>query len=340
MIWFVPKGLSTGVVNAQMIQPILNDSSERHVLAVPSCDAHRYAKSSKLDIRTYESLREFRSILKIQSSYYTRSIFDFFKVYFWTIRTKGTIHYSYRGLVYAESFYRNRSHARKFLLYLMELSIAHMADELSCVSREMKLALRRIFGVKKNINVRPCGISQVHTGKTKFNANLHFVYVGGMASWQKIEETVSLYDKIRNGLNQPSKLSIVTNDVTLAKEKISALTIKPDDIEFCSLSPEEVSRFLQRCDFGFLLREQNIVNQVASPIKFLEYTSNGVVPIVSPWIGDYSKDVEREQLGICLKSPFHDDQILTKIEKCLENETIFHRLSKYSQKYLHSNYRA
>ncbi len=55
-----------------------------------------------------------------------------------------------------------------------------------------------------------------------------------------------------------------------------------------SVPPEELAAKLSQFEFGLILREDSIVNQVSSPTKMAEYLSHGVIPIVdSPAIGDY-----------------------------------------------------
>ena len=57
---------------------------------------------------------------------------------------------------------------------------------------------------------------------------------------------------------------------------------------------EELSKY----DFGFLIRKNNIVNTVSSPIKFMEYLNAGVIPIMTPFVGDYSNLAIKRDLAI------------------------------------------
>ncbi len=50
----------------------------------------------------------------------------------------------------------------------------------------------------------------------------------------------------------------------------------------------ELKEIYTECHYGFILREDSIVNQVACPTKLVEYLAMGVVPIVdSNNIGDF-----------------------------------------------------
>ena len=86
-------------------------------------------------------------------------------------------------------------------------------------------------------------------------------------------------------------------------------------------------------DFGFLLRENLLFNRISSPIKFLEYSSNGVVPIITQFVGDYSNDVEKYKLGIIFKGSISN--LINNI-KSVSSEIVEYRTRnyKYSSKLL------
>jgi hypothetical protein len=272
--------------------------------------------------------------LKKTKKIYTREFKDFLKIYFLTVFQNIKIHYSFRGIVFTESFYRNRNPLNATVIFLLEFITYILADDLSCVSIQMKIHLRKYFLFNRKIEVNYCGISEAFL-KTKFNEKLHFVYIGGVSKWQKIKESILVYKFISQNINQPVKLSIVTSD----KEKIYDLISKKEQklysIKVLSLQPKEVSDYLRNCDFGFLLRDKSIVNRVSSPVKFLEYTSNGVIPIISDEIGDYSSDVENKVLGICLKNYSQiNHSVIDKLNQLLKDSSLFQRLFSYSSNFL------
>ncbi|MBL7884167.1 MAG: hypothetical protein JNL69_08855 [Bacteroidia bacterium] len=59
----------------------------------------------------------------------------------------------------------------------------------------------------------------------------------------------------------------------------------------------EVNSYLTIADYGLLIREDSITNEVASPVKFAEYLNAGLKIIVSENIGDYSNFVTANNLG-------------------------------------------
>ena len=54
---------------------------------------------------------------------------------------------------------------------------------------------------------------------------------------------------------------------------------------------------MYRKDFGFCLRNDNIINLVASPTKVLEYVSRNVVPILTEHVGDFSRDLLQDKIA-------------------------------------------
>ena len=90
-------------------------------------------------------------------------------------------------------------------------------------------------------------------------------------------------------------------------------------------------------DFGILLRENRLVNNVASPTKFAEYIMAGLKVIISENVGDYSEIVTKNNYGFVVTSSDLEDLrrlqqvILDKINSdyCKPNE-----ISKYGNDFL------
>lgn len=65
---------------------------------------------------------------------------------------------------------------------------------------------------------------------------------------------------------------------------------KTEDIKVESLTPEELYVEYRKCHYGFVLRDDSPVNNVACPTKIVEYLHFGIVPILkSSAIGDFVK---------------------------------------------------
>jgi hypothetical protein len=126
----------------------------------------------------------------------------------------------------------------------------------------------------EKVNVIPClsGLSFVYNSvqrdkirnklglKNKDNLFVFSSGAGGL--WQKNEEIISVADKGYKVLN------LSNNNI-----------IHPNIFNYF-LNYKEVGDYLSAADIALLIRDQSIVNQVASPVKFSEYVCSGL-PVIS-----------------------------------------------------------
>ena len=329
-IFIVPKGLSAGVINSQMLEIVsslnVNGGKENYII-VHESDIKKISNPDDI----YNSLFVYLFKQTDINHLYVRSIFDFMTVYFLKkiFFKRYNIIYDFRGIINEESYLRNQSNIRKRILFVIEKFIYNKADKIHTVSNNLKNYLENNFGYRK-INVIPCAISKNILREPQNKEYMDFVYLGSISVWQKFEETIKLYSDIEKRLEN-TKLTIITLDKDAAEEIVKKYDILNCEIK--SLSHQEVLKELKNYDFGFLLRDDNIVNNTASPIKFLEYVSNGVIPIMSDGIGDYSKLVYDEKIGIVLDSNLNIDEI----EILPEDKTIFSRMRQVTDSYLWKN---
>jgi glycosyltransferase involved in cell wall biosynthesis len=72
-----------------------------------------------------------------------------------------------------------------------------------------------------------------------------------------------------------------------------------------SLEPGDVPDYLATADIGFILRQTDPLNTVASPVKFAEYLAAGLAVVTSPGLEDPSLQVQQNGLGVVV-SPTPD----------------------------------
>ncbi|MBL7033522.1 MAG: glycosyltransferase, partial [Candidatus Delongbacteria bacterium] len=113
------------------------------------------------------------------------------------------------------------------------------------------------------------------------------VYAGGVSQWQKIETTLHLFELVQ--AEAPGAIFLFLIPAYAAQEFSRMLgdTNLPDaNLRVLNLPPSQVHSYLSLADFGILLRDRNMVNRVASPIKLAEYLMAGLNVVVSDEIGD------------------------------------------------------
>ena len=186
------------------------------------------------------------------------------------------------------------------MIYILELFVFKKADTLNCVSNTLKSSLISLYG-NRNINIIPCASSfkVIRNDEIKIKT-LKFVYVGSLTKYQCFPETLKLMEYISQNIEN-SEFHIITLDVKEANTLLQGFDCNKFKVH--SMNQEDVGEYISGMSFGFLLREDLPINNVSSPIKFAEYLSSGVIPIMTKGIGDYSDLTVDENLGVVLSSP-------------------------------------
>ena len=82
------------------------------------------------------------------------------------------------------------------------------------------------------------------------------------------------------------------------KEKFSDKNISLENVDIRGVKAEELANYYKKAHYGFVLRDDIPVNNVACPTKLVEYMNYGIIPIVlSDEIGDF-KDIGFENLSV------------------------------------------
>jgi glycosyltransferase involved in cell wall biosynthesis len=149
-----------------------------------------------------------------------------------------------------------------------------------------------------------------------------FVYSGSLAGWQSIKLMI---DFIKHILYKSNTHKILFLSEVIPEIKLLQIEF-PNQVQCIKLNPIDVPHFLIACDYGILIREKSVTNQVASPVKFAEYLACGLPVIISSKLGDYSEFVKLNECGFIL-TDFTTDNLKglflkEKIQKiALENFT-------------------
>lgn len=128
------------------------------------------------------------------------------------------------------------------------------------------------------------------------NEDIVFVFSGGNAGWNSLERTFRLFDqKLENNPNY--KLILLTGEADYIKVFKNKF---PDQVFRFWVNHDEVKNYLALGDYGLMIRENKITNNVASPVKFAEYLSLGLKPIISDNVKDYSDFVIKHDCGMVI----------------------------------------
>ncbi|MCB9188167.1 MAG: hypothetical protein H6599_02685 [Flavobacteriales bacterium] len=158
----------------------------------------------------------------------------------------------------------------------------------------------------------------------KNHGNVKLVYSGGTGPWQSFELVVKMLRKWLKD-HENGEVLFMTRENVLIDELISEF---PERVERKFVGHEEVKKELSSCDYGILIREDRVTNQVASPVKFAEYLSAGLKILISEGIGDYSELTHQLNCGQII---FNEIPRLTSVDQA-ENIRMKSLCSEYFRK--------
>lgn len=218
--------------------------------------------------------------LKYKSLFFCKKI----RIIFWV-----------QGAVAHESFLKNNSYLKYFILWFLEYISLIISDSYIYVSPYMKNYYESKFLVRnKKSVVIPCFSDLEMNLRVEKDPN-NYCYIGGMSKWQKFENIIQIMNIIVENNNE-AKFSVATNDLKTCNDQLEKIAtdklLKVTSVVSLS-SKQEIENFLSAASFGFLIRDDIVVNNVASPIKLAEYFSCGINVISTKGITSYTNLIEQ-----------------------------------------------
>jgi glycosyltransferase involved in cell wall biosynthesis len=221
-----------------------------------------------------------------------------------------------RGAVSDEVGKGRGSAANVFSKYLrnfyqwIESQVVERADAILCVSNAFREFLQNQYGIG-NVTVIPTyvdtsrfsfspSLRQLYREKLRIADRTVLTYSGGVAPWQRIEDTIDLFIKLKENAADLFILFLTPEPARL--RKMIGGKIHPNDFTVLQVPHREVPGYLSASDVGVLLREDRLTNHVAAPIKFSEYMCCGLPCILSKNIGDTAQMIREGGAGIVLDS--------------------------------------
>ncbi|WP_180090106.1 glycosyltransferase [Acinetobacter sp. YH12219] len=194
-----------------------------------------------------------------------------------------------------ESYLKHKSYIKYMIIWILEYVALFLSNSHIYVSPYMKTFYQKkpFLNKKKNI-VIPC-FSDLKINKSVKRDQNNYCYIGGMSKWQNFDIIIKMMNIIVENNNE-AKFSVATNDLAVChaqlKELATAKLLKVTSVVSLS-SKQEIENFLSAASFGFLIRDDIVVNNVASPIKLAEYLSCGVNVISTKGITSYKNLIEQ-----------------------------------------------
>jgi hypothetical protein len=113
------------------------------------------------------------------------------------------------------------------------------------------------------------------------------LYSGNCQPWQNIDLMLETMQR----LTAPNiRFIILSGQKKHFEHLIRHKNFPAGKVEVISVKPEELESYYEKAHYGFILRDDILVNRVANPTKLAEYLQFGIIPIVKLVdIGDYAR---------------------------------------------------
>ena len=142
-----------------------------------------------------------------------------------------------------------------------------------------------------------------------------FLYSGNTSGWQCFPQIVALFKRIKETMIPDAELKIYSGNKQEVQEELDKQGVKAEIkyVHYTKLNEE-----IKKIKYGFLIREDNVVNNVATPTKMSSYLGNGIIPIYSDVIGDFKEVLDNVRYTVPLGVNYEGlDKLLI-----LESQTI------------------
>jgi glycosyltransferase involved in cell wall biosynthesis len=102
-----------------------------------------------------------------------------------------------------------------------------------------------------------------------------YVYVGGSDVWQNLDKILKRFAETRTSTRRTHLILIVKRPEPV-RELLKQFGLTANDATLVSLPYHEVPDYLRAADAGIIIRDDHIINRVASPTKINEYLACGL----------------------------------------------------------------
>ena len=216
-----------------------------------------------------------------------------------------------------ESFMRNHSRLRYAVLSLRNWwAFGKVSFFLWCSKTMQRHYEKKFHRQYSSFYIMPCFNDEMNKEafleENKYTDNV-FVYAGSLATWQCFEPTVALYREVEKRVDNCT-FRVLVADHEKAKEILQRYGVQRYSLGF--VPKEQVSKEMAKAKFGFCVREDNVVNRVATPTKLSNYIANGVMPIYSEYVEDFHSMAKDCPYCICANPGDFEKPVRRLVELC------------------------
>ena len=256
--------------------------------------------------------------------------------------TKSKILFDIRGLMadeYADAgVWQENSKIFRFIKQIERWGIKEASEIVVLTNRMRNYLVGNHLKLRKNIEVIPCcfDFSRVeqNTGIEK-KPRFEMIYAGSVTGLYLLHEMGSFFLELKR-LKSDAFFQILTaSPPEVIQEAFDKLGIDKDDYAVSRVLPSEVPKHLKRAHLGISFRMATFSQMASSPTKIPEYLACGLPVVLNYGIGDVDYLLEKEKVGICLKSFDAEEMVKAtgEIFDILSEDKIAERCIKVAHEY-------
>lgn len=283
---------------------------------------HDFRRIIVSDIYTFLVLLKhyFKNVFSNEKIIYQTRIDVGSAFYFLRLLPKVVLIFEARGAGNEENQHNNKDKKlslkgkiKKYISTTSEKILIKKSHRIICVSNALRNYYVKKFKIKEErFSVFPGAadsdmffydekIKKQFREKLGLNDNdLLMAYSGRLEMSWEIPDKIFDFFKFLNNKNENFKLLLITPDIKEAEKLIKQYEFENKVIALSS-NFKEVNNYLNASDVGLLLREDVVMNNVASPTKFAEYLLAGLPVVISKGVYDFAEVINNTGYGIVVE---------------------------------------
>lgn len=137
-----------------------------------------------------------------------------------------------------------------------------------------------------------------------------FVYAGSTDVWQSFDTILDVYAIVEKAIPE-AKLYLYCKKSEKNLAMVNDRGIK--NVFFDYVTVDELQQRLLGYKYGFIIREKNWINYVATPTKMNSYLASYVIPIFSDGVEDFNRKIDLGEFTLKNSTPLNAKLIASKI---------------------------
>ena len=275
------------------IDRLFGDELRYYVYVEPQGRDYRIREPFQVDSRTYVQLLDLQYVahhLKLRE-YINRARFVYAQTmiystpYLAPYYASGKIITDAHGAAAEEERLVNR-YSRGRWFDSLERHAANGSRAVVVVTQAMADYYRTVYGASATEFVHiPICTTFSERRNWSIPARKTVIYAGGVHKWQNVDLMLQASNRVKDEIDTV----FLTNATDYVKRRMAELHCD-FDAHLGSVPHEQVPEYLLRAQYGYVIRDDTPVNNVAFPTKLIEYMAYGVIPVIkSSRVGDYER---------------------------------------------------